>query len=72
MLDAATRRGRGFAFVEMSNVAEAEAAIRALNGVTYGDQTLSVDQDHRGPRPGGFGDRGGQSPCESSNNSNSQ
>jgi RNA recognition motif-containing protein len=35
-------KGRGFAFVEMSNDAEMEAAMTALNGMSVGGKTLKV------------------------------
>ena len=40
---------RGFAFVEMTNDAEAEKAIRALNGSILRDRTLDVN--YARPRP---------------------
>ena len=40
---------RGFAFVEMTNAAEAETAIKALNGSILRDRTLSVS--YARPRP---------------------
>ncbi|MEK7325865.1 MAG: RNA-binding protein [Chloroflexota bacterium] len=53
---------RGFAFVEMSDNAEAQAAIAGLNGKDFQGRTLTVNQarprEERfksggGPRPGG-------------------
>jgi cold-inducible RNA-binding protein len=40
---------RGFAFVEMTNEAEADNAIKALNGIRLRDRTLIVD--YARPRP---------------------
>jgi len=40
---------RGFAFVEMTNEAEAEKAIRALNGSILRDRTLSVSYARHRP-----------------------
>jgi RNA recognition motif-containing protein len=40
---------RGFAFVEMTNDAEAEKAIKALNGSILRDRTLDVN--YARPRP---------------------
>ena len=40
---------RGFAFVEMANAAEAEKAIRTLNGSILRDRTLDVN--YARPRP---------------------
>jgi RNA recognition motif-containing protein len=63
--DRETGRSRGFGFVEMSNDAEAQKAIEALNGTDYNGRPLTVnearpreDQGGRGGRPGGGG-RGG-------------
>ncbi len=41
--DRDTGRMKGFAFVTMSSQAEAEAAIRALNGKTLDDRALKVN-----------------------------
>jgi cold-inducible RNA-binding protein len=61
--DRETGRSRGFAFVEMTNPAEADKAIAALNGTQLGGRALTINEakpktDH--PKPGGqrFG-RGG-------------
>jgi cold-inducible RNA-binding protein len=72
--DRYTGESRGFAFVEMPNQAEGQAAIDGLNGTDLGGRTLSVNvarprQDSgggggsRGPRRpggGGGGGRGGR------------
>lgn len=62
MTDRDTGRSRGFAFVEMTNEAEADKAITALNGSNLGGRALNVNEARpktdRGPRPGGGG-RGG-------------
>ena len=54
-----TGRPRGFAFVEMTNDADAEKAIAALNGMQVGGRALTVNearpQRERGERKGGFG-----------------
>jgi RNA recognition motif-containing protein len=47
---------KGFAFVEMSSVAEAQKAREALNGTEYKNRTIRVDEakpqkDTRGSRP---------------------
>jgi RNA recognition motif-containing protein len=42
--DRDTGRPRGFAFVEMSNHAEAQAAIKGVNGTEQGGRTLKVNE----------------------------
>jgi cold-inducible RNA-binding protein len=42
--DLATGRARGFAFVEMPDDAEAERAIRELNGSTLHGRTIAVNE----------------------------
>jgi len=42
--DRATGKPRGFAFVEMPDDVEADRAIRALNGATFGGRTLKVNE----------------------------
>ena len=55
--DRATGRSKGFAFVEMSSDAEAQAAIGALDGQDCGGRALKVNEAK--PRPSGGGGRGG-------------
>jgi len=62
--DRETGRSRGFAFVEMSNEAEAERAISALNGTNLGGRALNVNEarpkaEGGGGRPYGGGGRPG-------------
>jgi cold-inducible RNA-binding protein len=67
LLDRVTGRSRGFAFVTMSSVGEAEAAATALNGKDFQGRKLTVNEARpreerpngggRGPR-GDRGDRG--------------
>ena len=67
--DRETGRSRGFAFVEMTDSAEAEKAIAALNGKELGGRALNINEarpktDRGGPprgggRPGGGGGRPG-------------
>lgn len=64
MTDRETGRSRGFAFVEMSNEAEADRAITALNGKSLGGRALNINEAR--PRPersagggGGFNRGGG-------------
>jgi RNA recognition motif-containing protein len=60
--DRDTGRPRGFAFVEMSDNAAAQAAIRGVNGTEVGGRTLNVNEAK--PRNegggGGGGGRGGR------------
>ena len=65
LTDRDTGRSRGFGFVEMTNEAEAEKAIAALNGANLDGRTLNVneakpktDRASSGGRGGGF--RGGR------------
>jgi cold-inducible RNA-binding protein len=60
--DRETGRSRGFAFVEMSSDAEAQAAISSLDGQNVGGRTIQVNvarpREDRGPGGGGGGGRG--------------
>jgi RNA recognition motif-containing protein len=56
--DRDTGRSRGFAFVEMSNNNEADAAIAALNGKESGGRALTVNEARPKTERGG-GPRGG-------------
>ena len=56
IMDRATGRSKGFAFVEMSSDAEAQAAIGALDGQDSGGRALKVNEAKpREPRSGGGG-----------------
>lgn len=60
--DRETGRSKGFAFVEMANKAEAEEAIRELNGKELSGRAIAVNEARpREDKPrrtgGGFGDR---------------
>src|SRR5688500_3196430 len=59
--DRATRQARGFAFVEMSDAASAQKAIKELDRRSYGGRNLTVNEAKpMAPRgSGGGGDRGG-------------
>jgi len=60
--DRESGQSRGFAFVEMSNNADADKAMAALNGAELSGRTLTVNEARpREPRPGGggFGAGGG-------------
>jgi RNA recognition motif-containing protein len=61
MVDRDTGRSKGFAFVEMRSADEAQAAIRGMNGQSFDDRALVVNEARpREERPGGFGGgRGG-------------
>lgn len=61
IMDRDTGRSKGFGFVEMSNDAEAQAAINALNGQDMGGRPLTVNEARpktEGPRGGGGGGGG--------------
>ena len=52
---------RGFAFVEMGNQAEGEAAIQGLNGSQVDGRAIAVNEARpQAPRPGGGGFGGGR------------
>ncbi|MDE2484276.1 MAG: RNA-binding protein [candidate division NC10 bacterium] len=54
--DRDTGRPRGFAFVEMENESDAQAAIQALNGRDVGGRPLTVNEaKEQAPRRGGGG-----------------
>src|SRR5260370_1014409 len=50
-----TGRSRGFAFVEMTDSAEAEKAIAALNGTQLGGRTLNINEARPKTDRGGNG-----------------
>ena len=52
IIDRETQRSKGFAFVEMADDAEAQAAIDALNGKENNGRVLTVNEAKpREPRP---------------------
>jgi RNA recognition motif-containing protein len=51
--DRVTGQPRGFAFVEMGSEADAQAAIRELNGKDFGGRSLRVDVASERPDSGG-------------------
>jgi RNA recognition motif-containing protein len=59
VMDQTTERSRGFGFVEMSLMAEAQAAIQGLNGKELQGRTLTVNEarprENRNDRSGGRG-----------------
>ena len=54
--DRDTGRSRGFAFVEMTDSAEADRAIAALNGTNLGGRALNINEAR--PKTGGGGGGG--------------
>ena len=66
--DRDTGRSRGFAFVEMTDAAQADRAITELNGVDLEGRALNVNEARPKPQGGGFGggsyrsNRGGGGP----------
>ena len=62
IIDRETHRSKGFAFVEMSNQAEAQKAIEMFNGRSLGDRDLRVNMAQPREERGGVPGRGsGQS-----------
>src|SRR6185369_9131099 len=60
MMDRATGRSRGFAFVTMASAEEAQKAIDAMNGKELGGRALTVNVARpREERPSGGGGGGG-------------
>lgn len=59
VIDRETGRSRGFAFVEMSNDQEGDAAIAAMNGFDMGGRRLVVNEAQPREKRGGFGGGGG-------------
>ena len=57
IMDRETGQPRGFAFVEMANDAEADAAIEALNGATLDGRRLTVNEARPREERGGGGPR---------------
>jgi RNA recognition motif-containing protein len=69
IMDRETNRSKGFGFVEMENADQAQAAIKAMNGVDINGRPLTVNEarprEDRGPSrsgssrggQGGYGDR---------------
>jgi RNA recognition motif-containing protein len=55
--DRDTGQPRGFAFVEMTNAQDAQAAIAQLNGAELHGRALNVNEAR--PKPTGSGGRGG-------------
>jgi cold-inducible RNA-binding protein len=51
--DRDTGRSRGFGFVEMPDAAEAQAAIAGLNGTSFGERTVTVNEAREREERGG-------------------
>jgi len=56
--DSYSGQPRGFAFVEITNAADADKAIAALNGTQFGGRTLNVNEAR--PRPERVSRAGGE------------
>lgn len=64
IMDRETSRSKGFGFVEMNTGEQAQAAIKALNGLQSNGRTLTVNEakpreERSGSRGGYSGSRGG-------------
>ena len=60
MMDRETGRSKGFGFVEMGSDAEAQAAVKGMNGQALEGRAIVVNEARpREDRPGGFGGGGG-------------
>jgi RNA recognition motif-containing protein len=59
MMDRATGRPRGFAFITMSSPEEAQKAIDALNGKMLGGRNLTVNEARPREEGGAGGNRSG-------------
>src|SRR5664279_3551227 len=59
IIDKFSGRSRGFGFVEMAQDDEAQAAIEALNGTSYGNRPLTVNEARPREERGGQGGYGG-------------
>ena len=59
IIDKITRQNKGFGFVEMSNDAEGDRAIKALSGYELDGRNLTVNEA-RPKGEGGGGNRGGR------------
>lgn len=62
MMDRDSGRSKGFGFVEMSSPAEAQAAIRGMNGLSVDGRAIVVNEARpmeSRPANGGYGGNGG-------------
>jgi len=58
--DRDTGRSKGFGFVEMAKDEDAEKAIAAMNGTSFMDRTITVNEARPKPERSGAGGRGGR------------
>jgi RNA recognition motif-containing protein len=62
IVDQTNGRSKGFGFVEMASDADAEKAISSMNGTSFMERTITVNEARpkaEGGRSGGRGNRGG-------------
>jgi RNA recognition motif-containing protein len=59
MMDRATNRSRGFAFVTMGSAAEGEAAMKGLDGKQFDGRAIKVNEARPREEGGGGGGGGG-------------
>lgn len=57
--DRGTGQSKGFGFVEMPTATEAKAAIQALNGKSFMERELNVNEARPREERGGYGGGGG-------------
>lgn len=62
IMDKETGRSRGFAFVEMPDNGEGQAAIEGLNGKEMGGRALKINEAKPRTEGGGGGGRGPRGP----------
>ena len=60
IVDQSSGRSKGFAFVEMSSDEDATKAITSLNGTTFMDRTITVNEARPKTERSGSGGRGGR------------
>src|SRR5512140_2593462 len=61
IVDQSNGRSKGFGFVEMASDEDAEKAISSMNGTSFMDRTITVNEARpQAPRSGGFGGGGGR------------
>ena len=60
IVDQTSGRSKGFGFVEMAKDEDAEKAIAAMNGTSFMDRTITVNEARPKPERSGTGGRGGR------------